>query len=1191
MKRTPAEFQTASNLTLISKPNDSAMLKSVFAGVANATGPSLEGFIQRRKHQFLIDSGAEVSIISQKHLPTPLLPSGNPIRIVGISGSFIWSLGTTDITIILNNKKLVQRFVVVSQNVPTILGIDFLQGNECTIDFSDSAVEFRGKKIPLRIAATDTSILMTAHEEVLPSNSEVVFPIPRPPDLREGSVLAEPCDHHQLPKGVFLARTFSDKTQGQMVVRVINTNEQEVTLHKDLIIGRACNAEICNPVATDARDTSHLRELLNAHPDSLTCDERKRFQSLILSYKDIFSAGPLDQGRTNLIKHSIDTGSSSPIKIPPRRIPLSKREEVTELVTDMHKRNVIEPCNGPWASPVVLVKKKDGSYRFCVDYRLLNDKTRKDSYPLPRMDDLFSTLAGAKWFSTMDLQSGYWQVEMEERDKEKTAFTTGDGLWQFNVMPFGLCNAPATFERLMDKLFQGMSWQTMLIYLDDIIAYSISFDDHLAVLEQIFNRLRAANLKLNPTKCHFLQKKVKYLGHIVSENGLVTDPDKVKAVTEWPIPQNKKNVRSFLGLCSYYRRFIQGFSTLAKPLSELTEENRRFSWNSSCEDAFMKLKTKLTTAPVLAFPTPNEVFILDTDASNVGVGSVLSQKQGEHEVVIEYFSKTLSRSERNYCVTRRELLAVVLAVRHFHHYLFGRAFVLRTDHASLRWLCNFKQPEGQMARWLENLQQYDFMIQHRPGSKHTNADALSRRLCGNCKQCSRAEELEEESSKRALVTTVSGSLEEEQRKDPTLSLIIKWLEDGKRPPKPDILGQDEDVKSYWAIFDQLTLENGTLIRRWEETPGNFLKLIVVPRPCVKAILTSLHDSPSGGHLGQKKTLSKIKKRYFWFGRTVDAKVWCLTCEICAARRGPQRKTRGALQPSLPGCPFERIAIDILGPFPRTKDGNRYIVVVMDYFTKWPECFAVPNQTAEVVLSPLINEVFCRFGVPQVIHSDQGRNFEADVFQSVLKILGVEKTRTTPLHPQSDGMVERFNRTLLDYLSKFVDRQQTDWDRHLQPALLSYRSAEHEASGFSPAYLNLGRELKLPADLAFGSPKETAHDVPLYALELKERLHKTHKIARENLHLAASSMKTRYDLKKNQCCFIPGDDVWFYNPKRKKGVSPKLQSDWEGPAQVKARLSDLVYRIQCKGQRKQKVIHVDRLAPYSCRAGLSRSHES
>ncbi|GFU76940.1 retrovirus-related Pol polyprotein from transposon 297 [Trichonephila clavipes] len=369
----------------------------------------------------------------------------------------------------------------------------------------------------------------------------------------------------------------------------------------------------------------------------------------------------------------------------------------------MQKNDIIEPSSSPWASPIVLVRKKDGSTRFCVDYRKLNDVTKKDSYPLPRINDTLDTLSGHKWFSTLDLKSGYWQVEIHPEDREKTAFTSGQGLWQFKVMPFGLCNAPATFERLMETVLKGLTFEACLIYLDDVIIGGRTFEEHLQNIRKVLSKLSDANLKLNPSKCKFFRKEVNYLGHIISAEGV-------------------------------------RFSNIARPLHKLTESKQKFQWAKECEDSFLQLKEALTSSPILIYPQPDKPFILDTDASNESVGAVLSQEIDGHERVVAYWSKCLSKPERNYCVTRKELLAIVKAIEHFYHYLYGQKFLLRTDHASLTWLMNFRNTEGQVARWIQRLNEYYFDIRHRKGSSHGNADALSRRPCPeNCRHCSRVE--------------------------------------------------------------------------------------------------------------------------------------------------------------------------------------------------------------------------------------------------------------------------------------------------------------------------------------------------------------------------------------------------------------------------------------------------------------------
>ncbi|UYV65014.1 K02A2.6-like [Cordylochernes scorpioides] len=866
-----------------------------------------------------------------------------------------------------------------------------------------------------------------------------------------------------------------------------------------------------------------LKELLEGTREGLNGIQQKKLEHLLCQYEDVFATSPKDVGRTNVTQHRIDTGGATPVKQLPRRLPMTRRDEVAKLIEEMAEQDVIEPSSSPWASPVVLVKKKDGSTRFCVDYRRLNDLTKKDSYPLPRIDATLDTLSGSQWFSTLDLKSGYWQVSIHPEDREKTAFTTGNGLWQFKVMPFGLCNAPATFERLMETVLQGIPLETCLVYLDDIIVMGKSFEEHLINLERVLQKIRGARLKLNPRKCKPFKEKVRYLGHVISRQGIQTDPDQTETVRQWPVPRDVHQLRSFLGLCSYYRRFVPGFSNIARPLHRLTESGRPFSWTIDCERAMDKLKQAPSSPPMLAYPDPGEPFILDTDASNTGIGAVLSQTQDGVERVIAYFSKTLSKPERNYCVTRRELLAIVKSTEHFHHYLYGQKFLLRTDHAALRWLLNFKSPEGQLARWIQRLQEYDMEIQHRKGKSHGNADALSRRPCPvNCKHCSKAE-TQAELNIRQLSLAEELKLDEwspeEMRKsqfeDADLRPVMNWLNAGtNRPAWEDVASCSPITKSYWSLWDSLEFRGGVLYRKWESDDGQHIeRKMILPQSRVPSVLKELHNSPSGGHFGIAKTLGKVKERFYWAGCRASVEKWVRQCTECASRKGPKTRSRAKLKTYNVGAPFERIAIDIMGPLPRSDKGNRYILVAMDYFTKWPEAFPLADQEAETVAETLISQFFSRFGVPMQIHTDQGRNFESRLFAQMCKLLGSHKTRTTPLHPQSDGMVERFNRTLASQLSLFVAQNQRDWDSQLPILLMAYRSSVHETTGYSPAKMLFGRELKLPCDLIFGCPNSIGEGSNEFVDRLHSRLEKVHRWAREKLDIASEAMKV------SSVCFL------------------------------------------------------------------------
>ena len=430
--------------------------------------------------------------------------------------------------------------------------------------------------------------------------------------------------------------------------------------------------------------------------------------------------------------HDIDTGSTRPIRCNPRKLSPKKIKMQQELVDTMLEEGQIEHSVSAWSAPTVLVTKKDGSTRFCVDYRRLNARTKNDAFPLPRIDDSLNSLSGQAWFSTLDLASGYWQVRLSENVKPTTAFATHSGLFQFAVMPFGLCNAPATFERLMSQVMRGLHWKRCLVYIDDILVFGNDFESALHNLELVLDRVAEYGLQFKSTKCNLFRTSAPFLGHIVGRAGLECDPNKLSAVANWILPSTTKGVCEFLGFTGYYRRFVPDYSTVAQPLVHLLGKDCKFQWTVACQDAFKALRALLIKAPVLAFPKEDLPYIVDTDASDYGIGGVLSQNIEGTEHVIACYSKSLNPAQQKYCTTRRELLAVVATLDHFKGYVWGPHFTVRTDHAAFVWLTNLKNIQGMLACWLAKLQQFHFSIEHRPGAQHGNTDGLSR-----CPQCER----------------------------------------------------------------------------------------------------------------------------------------------------------------------------------------------------------------------------------------------------------------------------------------------------------------------------------------------------------------------------------------------------------------------------------------------------------------------
>ena len=482
----------------------------------------------------------------------------------------------------------------------------------------------------------------------------------------------------------------------------------------------------------------HLQAMYAEAIAGLSKKEAKQVKKLILDYQDTFAAPDAPLGKCKVLEHHIDTGDAPPIKQCWRRFGAYHRGVIRKEVNTMMEKGVIKESTSSWSMPLVLVRKEDGTVRCCGDARKLNAVTKPDAYPLPNCQDCIEALSGAIFFSTTDLNCGFWQVKLDHESMAKTAFSTPDGgHYEFQVLPFGLSNAPATFERIMELVLRGLQWTECLVFLDDIISFGKDFQEALTRLEHVFERLRSADLKMKPSKTHLFRSQVRFLGHLVSKDGVRPDDRKVEAIRTWPKPTCLRENRSFLGLASYYRKFIKGFSQIAAPMTALTEKNKPFIWDEKCDEAMTQLKKALCQAPVLDYPSSSLQcqFILDTDASDQALGGCLQQVVEGQEKVIAYASKSLSQSQRRYCTTYKELLAVVEFCKHFRHLLLGRKFVVRTDHSSLRWLQNFRFVDCNMiSRWITYLSEFDYEIVHRKGKDHNNGDALSRRPISKCRR-------------------------------------------------------------------------------------------------------------------------------------------------------------------------------------------------------------------------------------------------------------------------------------------------------------------------------------------------------------------------------------------------------------------------------------------------------------------------
>ena len=1157
-------------------------------------GLYITGFIGQYKIGWLADTGAVRNILSYEcytRLPEafkfPLREDGSQVFVA--DGRRTNTYGTGEMTVRFGTQDVSLRVLVADIEDTAILGMEFLSDVDAKIDLVQQQIVINGEEVEccskscqqlsLRCVTRRLVAIEPHCESVIPVHLIQRQSVAKSEKASQGLRILEPCGTRLQDKGLYIGRTLvSVGDTGLVPVRILNTSDKTQTIGAQTVVAVAkpvtSVAELelsgvdsqCAPSEVEQTPRSGefkgqtlpdpLRELWQCSTEGLAEEECEEVAKLLHRHKDVFSLSEQDLDRTNLVTHHIDTGNARPIKQQPRRTSPSKHAEVERQVEDLLGRGIVKKSTSPWSSPVVLVTKKDGTQRFCVDYRLVNAVTVKDAYPLPRIDDSLCALSGAKWFSTLDLASGYWQVSMDPASSGKAAFVTTSGLYEWTVMPFGLTSSPSTFERLMELILVGLRFETCLIYLDDTIVYGRTFREEMVRLEEIFRQFALAGLKLKPSKCVLFQKSVAYLGHIVSENGIETDPAKVERVCAWPVPENATEVRSFFGLASYYRRFVPNFASVARPLNKLTEANVDFAWTSECQVSFDTIKKLLSTAPVFSYPDFTAEFILDTDASNHGIGAILSQMKDGIEHPVAFASRTLTKAEKNYCVTRKELLAVVEFTKHFRHYLQGPKFRIRTDHAPLRSILKAKEPEGQLARWIEFLSPFDYEIEYRAGQRHQNADAMSRRPCSDgckwCKEWKKAEQMisvavqtevsfagsdefvvrqvdspqveqgeaelssattehclsSDQPSTRCNTIKLEPSwtreyLREQQVADPSLKVLLQLKEaSAVRPKWEGVSPYDRTVKSIWAQWDQLEIRDRVLCRKWEERSGIRVKYqIILPRNLQETALRAHHDHTTASHRGVNKTLGALRARFYWPGLTSQVKRWVRVCHECGS---------SPLKQYVVGAPMERLAMDILGPLPLTPRGNRFVLVVTDYFTKWTESYAISNQEAVTVAEKLVAEFVCRFGVPRELHSDQGTNFESKVMAQVCKLLDIEKTRTSPLHPQSDGQVECYNRTLVEMLRGKLKESQEDWDLQLQPCMMAYRSSIHESTGETPNMLMLGREIEVPLDVITELTPDSPPLTTEYALALQQRLAGAHEVARRHLGRAAERQKRNYD---------------------------------------------------------------------------------
>ncbi len=1193
----------------------------------------------------LLDTGCEKSVINSCLVPSTGLETTQQ-RLFAANGSEVPVKGRAKLRLTVHGVQT-ELYALVSEAVEDmILGMDWLSVHDVQWDFLKGAIRLNGKYIPLSRRSPQNLVrrLYVAEAVIVPPGHVANVPVLATLRSLNVSPTEWAMEPKQLKKTVLSARTLVNAVKTTSVVPVVNVGEKPCQFECGQFIGNAQPVEVIETgghtvtvadvpeepkrsgAATHCRVPEHVVCLLDTLPTDLDAEERSAVETFVCDNADVFSKSEYDIGRTHLVRHRIDTGDHMPFKEPLRRHPMAYWPVIDKHVAEMLANDVVEPAASPWASNVVLIRKKDGTMRFCVDYRRLNDVTRKDSYPLPRIEDCLSALGGACYFSTLDLRSGYWQTAMDERDADKTAFVTRRGVFRFKVLSFGLANAPALFQRLMDYVLAGLTWEACLVYLDDIIVWGDSFSVQLRRLSDVFQRLRDANLKLRSSKCRLFQRKVSFLGHVVSAGGIEPDPEKVSSVVDWPVPRSLTEVRAFLGLASYYRRHIKGFADIARPLHELTRKGEPFRWIPRRQEAFDRLKRCLVTAPVLAAPLDQGRYVLDTDASDIGLGAVLQQEQPEGLRVIAYASRALSKSELSYCTTRKELLALVYGLKTFRQYLLAREILIRTDHAALTYLKRTPEPVAQQARWLDLISEYNFTIQHRSGESNRNADGLSRRACElDCRHCARPiagegahdppelpkngfdncfvdlaspeqETVDEPVVKVCAARTVTpepvadgdsfttDALIKSQAADDTIAPVLRWLRAASdrtgRPEWKQLEMSSEDTRTLWAQFDSLELVDGVLYRRFHKVDGSVDHLqLIVPRLLRNQFLKLVHEG-AGGHFANRKTQEQVQRRAYWPGWRRSVEQFIRHCLPCAQYQGSKPIRQGALQSFEANGPGDRYCIDLVGPYPRTKRGKKYILTVVDAYTRYLTAIALPEKTATNVSRALIEEVFFKIGCGRSLISDLGTEFQNRILDDICRLLGVQKLRTTVHRPSANGRCERSHRTISTCLAKLVATNQMDWDEKLQLVAFAMNCAKSEATGYSPFELMFGRLPRMPVEMILDLPAESyPRDLDQYVEEFSERLRGAHQMVQQHTRTSFARMKRQYDAKLKDADYAVGQYVLFFYPRRYRGRNPKLARPNIGPFRILQQLNSVNFIIAMTPKSRRMIVHVDKLKPW------------
>lgn len=952
-------------------------------------------------------------------------------------------------------------------------------------------------------------------------------------------------------------------------IRILNLGRQDIRLLHETIIGEI-EGEVCNYDESVSLVDSVLFDGGGCEIDinkDLTPEQNSKAKRLINKYKHLFSTNEIDFEEAKLPEYKFKLTDYTPIAKSPYRLPIAQRTEIDRQVELLIKAGIVCETQSHYASPAFLVTKKDGGFRLVVDYKMLNEKILPDRYPLPLLQTIFDSLDNSDYFSTLDIRQAFFQQPLHEDCRKYVAFATHKGLYTFKRLPFGLRTSPNAFQRAINQVFNDYLYRGVLIYLDDIISYGESFDKQYQQLEKTLKRLQDVGLKLNTSKCHFFYRKIKVLGHTVSKEGIQPASETLEAIEKYPIPKTVKDVRAFLGLSGFYRKFIQNYAIIARPLTNLiskNNENKPITWEEDQQNAFSEIKSKLLSQPVLHHFNNDKEVVVHTDASRVGIGGIISQPDDNGKLhPVAFVSRKLTKHEENWAVGEIELLSIVYCVNYFRQYLIGRLFTIYTDHASLQYYKTWKNPSIRVSKLLMKLTEFTFDLKYKPGAQMHVPDALSRYpLEKDITDLTKDENYNIFEIEEIDIKTL-------QKNDES----IRKIYDAIRNPNHSDTATIRKARKY-------TIEKDIVYLKKFDGHTNQLKLLV-PRSLINKILETFHDdSLTGGHTGIYKTHEKISSKYYWENMYENIANYVRSCKNCQERKTPTTKPQGFLSPiKCDSKPFSSIMMDYIGPL-ESSMGYSYILTIVDLTTRYilaePCKHADANNTTKCLW-----KLIYRFGVPKEVRSDRGTHFVNKKVDDLMVELGIKHILGSSSHHQSQGLAERANRTIQEMLTAYVADNRKLWVQMLPKVLFAYNTSKQCSLKYTPFFLLHGFEATTPLDLKiFPENDDVTYHLDARLANLKEVREQIPSILSD----AQEKQKYYYDRNRTDCIFEPGDLVMVHDPDVRQGQSRKLVKKYSGPYEVVKKVTDEVYEIffPLRGTYKNVAFHVDKLKKYFIR---------